>query len=54
MQILSDVFIGIEGLRILDYSFDCQSFNISNIFNVSDEVLIADLFGIAASGILPA
>ena len=53
MQIKSNIFIGIDLLRITYYSFHCESFEFINIFYISNEVGIANLLRIAAASILP-
>lgn len=51
MKIVCDIFIGVNCLRIGNNTFDCQRLNCIDIFNISDEILIAYFLRICASAV---
>lgn len=51
VQIKGNIFERVYHLRIGDNSLDGQSLNLVDVFDFLDEILIANLFGIAAAGI---
>ena len=48
---MSDIAVGINSLGIRDNAFDRQRLDRINIFNILDEILIANFFRVAASAI---
>jgi len=54
MQIVGDILISLDNLRIWDHAFNCQRLDCIDVFNIFNEILIAYFFRIATSAIFPA
>lgn len=51
MQVEGHVLMRVDYLWIWHDSLDGKCLNFIDIFNILDEILIANLFGVAASGV---